>query len=458
MSAEPARRRRLPSIEYVFMLPIAAAIGYTIWFFFTYDYLPQPFFYEPSGTWMDWYSLTRWAHMEGAYDTEGSIYPPLTFVLMKIFTVPHCYALTISEEARDCDWLGGAALSTMFLANIVLTYFTFRRIDPRTAIPRTFALALGCPMLFAFERGNLLIFTYACMLLGFGPLVKSARLRWLFVGLAVNFKVYLISAVAAPLLKRRWVVFEGMLIATVLVYLATWFIMGEGGPDQIVRNISNYTAGFGAAAALDLWFAATYIPLRTLMTGSFPIYTILGSREADMVVIGVTVFTRAIQGLILLAALAAWLRPEVVSLRRVVLLAVTLALSSSEAGGYTEILMLLFVFMEPRRGGWRTIAIVIAYILCIPADYTFGKLPPLVRYSWLSDVEVIVQYGVGLMSLLRPGLSMIMAALFAGATIQAVWQDIRAQGWRQRWRFRHDLPLFTGSGAAVRPNAGHTAP
>ena len=92
-------------IEYLLAAPIVAAIGYTIWFFDTYHYLPQPFFYEPSGTWMDWYSLTQWSQHVGAYEIERTIYPPLSFVLMKLFAIPHCYALTYSEEARSCDCL-----------------------------------------------------------------------------------------------------------------------------------------------------------------------------------------------------------------------------------------------------------------------------------------------------------------------------------------------------------------
>ena len=433
-----------PWIELLLIVPIAASIGYTVWFFFQNHYLPQPFFYEPSGTWMDWYSLSQWSQHQGAYDIAQTIYPPLSFVLMKLFTFPHCYALTYSEEVRSCDWIGGVALTAMWLINIPLTFLTYYKIDRRTAFPRAFAMGLGFPMLFAFERGNLLTFCYACMLLGFGPLLKSARLKWVFAGFAVNFKVYLISAIVAPLLRRRWTAVEGMIISGVLIYLVTWFILGEGSPGQIYRNISNYSAGFGAAAALDLWFPSSYIPVETLLTGTFPIYVVLGSHAADVAVIGVTAFTHIIQALILLAAVATWLRPEAVPSHRMVYLAVTLALSTSEAGGYTEMLMLMFVFMERWRGIARPIAIVIAYILCISFDLSLGDLPPVVRDSFLGNAEVIAQYGVGIMSLLRPGLCLIIAALIAGVTLSDVWADFRRQGWRDRWRYRHDLPLLPG--------------
>ncbi|WHU03063.1 glycosyltransferase family 87 protein [Sphingomonas sp. NIBR02145] len=459
MTETPRPVRQSVWMEYALILPIIAAIGYTTWFFFYYHYLPQPFFYEPSGTWMDWYSLTRWSQKPGAYEIERTIYPPLSFVLMRMFSIPHCYALTYSEEARACDWLGGVALTAMWLGTVVLTFLSYRKVDRRTALPRAFAMTFGFPMIYAFERGNLLIFCYACILLGFGPLLKSAWLRWFFAGLAVNFKVYLVGAIVAPLLRRRWVAFEGMLLFTVLIYLASWYILGEGSPSQIYRNITSYSTGFGAQAALDLWFPATYLPLKTLMTGTFPIYTVVSSTMADGLVIGVTIFTRVIQASILIAAAAAWLRPEAVPPRRVVFLAIAFALSASEAGGYTEMLTLVFVFMEKRRGFERTTALYIAYFLSIPFDFTLGLLPPLVRYSYLANVEVIAQYGVGVMSLLRPGLSMIIAGLLSIQTVREVVADIRNQGWQNRWRYRFDWPVLPGVLRPSRPRqAGEEGP
>jgi len=444
MTTAPGARRNTRSLELFMCVPIIASIGYTIWFLLKYHYLPQPFFYEPSGTWMDWYSLTQWGQHKGAYDTAQSIYPPLSFVLLKLFAIPHCYTLTYSEEVRPCDWLGGVVLSLMWFANFPLTYFSFRKIDRATALPRSFALAFGFPMLFAFERGNLLLFCYACVILAYGPLLKSARLRWFFAGVAVNFKVYLVAALLAPLLRRRWLAVEGAVIFMVLVYLVTWFIMGEGSPAQLIRNLTNYSGGFGAAALLDLWFPSSYVPVRLLLDGSFPVYVILGSKEASIVYIGVTVLMRSVQGLIVLAAVAAWFRPEAVPQHRLVYLAITLALSASEAGGYTQVLLILFVFMETWRGIARPMAIVIAYILSISFDVTLSGVPPLVRDSFLGNTFVIAEYGFGVMSLLRPGLMLTMAALLSYVTIGDVWADIRRQGWSGRWRYRRDLPLLPG--------------
>jgi hypothetical protein len=283
--------------------------------------------------------------------------------------------------------------------------------------------------------------------LAYGPLLKSARLRWLCAGLAVNFKVYMVAGLLAPLLRRRWLAVEGAIISTALVYLVTWYILGEGSPAQLVNNLTGYSAAFGAfgiAAGLDVWFPSSYRPVQLLLGGTFPIYIVLSSQQVTTILFCLTAFVRSIQGLILLAAASAWLRPEAVPPHRLVYLAISLALSVSEAGGYTEILLILFVFMERWQGFARPAAILIAYFLSISFDVTLGPAPPAVLYSFIGNTYVIAQYGIGVMSLLRPGLTLIMAALLSWVTIAAVWSDIRTAGWSGRWRYRRDLPLLPG--------------
>lgn len=440
MTGRPSR----PSarIEYLLMLPILAGIGYAAWFFLQNRYLPQPFFYDPSGTWMDWYSLTRWSQYAGAYDVERTIYPPLSFTLLRLFTLPHCYAPGYPGDARGCDWLGGVALVAIWLVNVALTFLSYRKLDRRTALPRAFAMTFGFPMVYALERGNLVIFCYASVLLGFGPLLRSARLRWLFAAFAVNLKIYLIGAIVAPLLRRRWLAVEAMVGLTVLAYLASWYLLGEGRPYQIYRNLTTYSGEVDAQAALNLWFPSTYTPLKAMLGGAFPIATGMPPAMAEAIATGLTIFTRAVQALILLAAAAAWLRPEAVPPRRIIFLAIAFALSASEAGGYTEIVLLVFVFMEKRRGFERGAAILLAYFLAIPFDIALSQFPPLVRHSWLGNAEVTVHYGIGVMSLLRPSLMMLIAALLSVLTIRQVRADVRAQG--HRWRYRFDRPVLRG--------------
>lgn len=404
---------------------------------------------------MDWYSLTAFAQFGGAYDVGGTIYPPLSFVVLRLFSFRSCYADNGSEWARDCDWLGVAVLSSILLINVVLTFKTFYKHDRTTFFPRAFALSLGLPMVFTYERGNLLLFCYACVLLSFGSILKSARLRWFFGGLAANFKIYLIGVLVAPLLRRGWIRAEGMIISALAIYLVTFLVLGDGSPSQVYQNLTAYSAGFGSTRLNDLWYPSSLIPAITLLNGtSFQVTSIMDSNVADMLLTLATSLMKITQLLIAIGAFAVWLRPEAVPNTRVVFLAIAMAVSTSEAGGYTEMLLLLFVFMERWEGWARPIAITSAYILCVPIDYVQKKLAPVVQTSWLmGGASVYGEYGVGWLAIVRPLIAMLIIWCMVLLILSQVWSDIQNQGWKTRWRFRRDFPIMPGPGSARPPRA-----
>ena len=443
MSAGSRPSRWQMAIEYTFVAAIMVAWVHMVWFFIEYGYLRQPFFYEPSGTWMDWYSLSYFAHAKGAYDIERTIYPPLSFVLMKFLGLSHCYANNSSEAVRACDWLGAVGLTGFYALSVIVTFIYFRKVDKATYIPRSIAMAFGLPLVYAFERGNMVFIAYIFYMLAYGPILKSARLRWLSAGIVLNFKVYLIGAVLAPLARRRWMPVEGALISAAAIYLASWAILGEGSPREILRNLMDYSSGFGAQRLLDVWYASSMVPIRTLMQSEFPLYSAFSSNQVDIIYAFATALTYLTQGLAIAAVAAAFLRPEVVPNNRLILMGAVVALSSKEAGGYTEVFLLVSVFTEQWRGRLRPAAIIMAYSLCIPEDIIIpAGFPQLVRDSFLSGREVSAEYGIGAIALIRPVIMFTACNCLALATIVDVWKDVRTQGWKSRWRFRRDWPLL----------------
>ncbi|KQS03396.1 hypothetical protein ASG11_03250 [Sphingomonas sp. Leaf357] len=426
-------------------LAVAALLVRALWWLYAYGQLPQPFFYEPSDSFMDWFNTAYWAHDKGAYDSWRTIYPPLSFVVIRLLGKAGCYVGAEGLPARDCDWVGLVALHAIFVLNIVLIAMSYLKIDRRTALPRSFALATGMPMMFALERGNILLLCFTAMLLAYGPLLRSTRLRWMFAGAAVNFKVYLIAAIAAQALKRRWLWVEGALLSTVIIYLLSYGILGAGTPREIVTNITDYSSGFIASQVLDIWYSVTYQPLISLLQGeTFPTTAVIGSRTVEIGLVVVPLLTLFGQVSVIVGVIATWLRPEVVPAYRVAFFGTVLALISSEAGGYTETMVILFVFMEPWRGIGRPLAILCCYILCLPGDIAIGYIPPIIRDSFLVGHSVEVQFSIGLGMFLRPGLMILIAIFLSATTVRDVWVDIRAQGWKNRWRYRRDWPLLPG--------------
>lgn len=409
-------------------------------------HLPAPYLPNPMATWQDWFSTAYWAHDRGAYDVWGTIYPPLSFLWLRLVSVSGCYGADAVIEPRGCDWLGAATLHGAYVLDTVLIGLTFSRIDRRTALPRSIAFAVGLPMTYALDRGNLVLVALACVILGFGPLLKSARLRWLAAGLAVNFKVYLVAGIMAQLLRRRWRWFEGAAALTMLIYLATFALLGHGTPIELYRNIMAFTEDSRPDRFTDIWYATSYGPaIALLVTPPAPLLAALGQPMIGALLMLLPLLVLVTQLAIIAAAAAAWLRPEAVPPFRLTGLAIGLALISSEAGGYTQVLIILFAFMEPWRGAGRIVAILAAYLLCLPADVVLIALPPLPSMGWLGGGPVIADQAVTLGPLVRPALVLAMPLALACVTIAEVRADVVGQGWRDRWRFRHDRRFLSSA-------------
>lgn len=408
---------RFPWTEAALAGLVLVAVLYSAVHLARLGFLPSPFFYEPMDTFADWFNTAFWARQAGAYDTWGAVYPPLSFIILRLTTLDYCYPEVRQFEgspgydARSCDWLGMVVMLVIFALNVLLTWKTFRKLDRSTAPMRTIGVAFGMPMLMALERGNLLILAYTFVLLAFGPLIASARLRWLFVALAINLKVYLVGAVAALLLKRRWLWVEAALIATVLTYLLTLAVFGDGTPMQMFENIRVFSEN-KAAQILDGWSAFTYIPLASVVNlGTFPLSGIIGSRWVEVLDILLPLLRLVTMGLIALAAFAIWLKPGYYAPNRAVLLGIMMALSASESGIYTLVFIFLFVMMEPWRGFARKWAIIMCYVLAMPFDVAIDRLPEMVTYFYFTGAEGIMPREIVLGPFVRP--LMIMTVIWA---------------------------------------------
>lgn len=432
-------------LEPLMMVVVLGGIVRAFFYFRTYSHFPQPFFYEPFDVWMDWFNTAYWAYSPGAYDSWGTVYPPLSFAFLRIFSLNRCYVEASGYTARECDWVGLAALHGFFLLNLVLLWLTFRKVDRKTALWRAVGLGLSLPCLYGLERGNLVVVTFTFFVIGVGPLLSSARLRWLALALAVNFKVYLIAVLFPHLLKRRWIWFEGAFISVILVYLASYAYFGHGSILETYSNISNSANIYQAITFLDIWYNVTFKPLMSLVTGqSWIVYQQFGSRFVDAVYMILSTVHIGAMISIGLAAIAAWLRPEVVPMSRLTLLALMMASLAAEPGGYTSSFFIFLVFLEPWRGLARAWSIFACYILCVPLDISVGEVAPMIQESYLAGHQTFFRYYVTVGPFVRPLLVLSIVYCMALLTIRDVWADIRLQGWSSRWRYRRDAPLLPG--------------
>jgi hypothetical protein len=448
MTGASPRSRAGSLVETVLAAVIIGSVCYCLWHLWRFFYLPQPFFYEPDDLFADWFNTAYWARDPGTYDVWRTVYPPLSFVFLRIFTLDSCYLksraydASVGYAARDCDWLGLTTIGLIVLLNLLLIYRVYSKWDRKTAIQRTICLGLGLPMLDGLERGNLVLISFTLLLLAFAPLVRSARLRWICAGTMVNFKVYLIAPVAALLLKRKWRWVECAMLATAIVYLASYAAFGRGTPDQIYENIQSFT-NIPAQGILDFWYSTTYEALISLLKGNaFPFVIVIGSRNVDLLLFWIPALQHLTQAIIIIAAAAIWVRPESISTYRAVNLAILLVVITTEPGGYAQVYFMLFTLLEPWKGGLRKTAILLCYLLAIPLDIPIDSVPEVVRDTYVGHTTVLVAFKVMIGPFFRPLFILIIANCIALQTIAEVWHDIREQGWSRRWRFRRDAPLL----------------
>lgn len=445
-------------IEWFFALVTLCSVVYSLYFLWENNYLPQPFFYEPNDLFADWFNTAYWARDKGSYDVWTALYPPISFVFLRIFTLDSCYlrsrayTASVGYDARECDWLGMISIFVLFIIDFALVYYSFRKRDRKTALPRAICLGLGWPMLDGLERGNLVLVAFLLLMLALGPILRSHAKRCLCAGLAINFKVYLIAAFMPLLIRRRWRQVEWILLATVLVYLVSYSLLGRGTFSEVVRNLISWDA-LTMVQPLDLWFSTTYGALIKLLGGDvFPSDLLFGSHTVDVLLILLPSLLNAVRGLIVVACAMAWLRPEAVPHWRLANMGLMFALMTSEAGGYAPIYFIYFVFMEPWKHWEQKVAIFLCMCMAPSLDIPIDQVPPIVRDTYVRHSTTLITFKITLWPFIRPLVIETIASMLALVTIRQVWMHVRQHGGTPAWRFRHDVAILPMGSEPVRGN------
>lgn len=411
-------------VESLLGLIVVGSVVWAGWYVVHRGYLPQPFFWVVSDTFMDWHNPAFWSHNPGAYDAWRSVYPPLSFVFLKVFSTGTCYAAD-PFVGRNCDLWGQIALFGFWALNAVLLFKVYRRIDPRTAFLRAAVLSLGMPMLFGIERGNLIIPCFTAFILGHTHLLESARGRWLAHAIAINFKPYLVLTLLPLLVQRRWRWFEGAGIATLALYLLTLVLIGGGTPMQIAQHARELAALQSGDSWADLYHATSYGPLVRFLNSDFPVLYYVGSRPVELLNLGLPLLITLGQLSVVAAMALAAAKPSAVPTRWMTGAICAMILSSSQPSAYAQILMLFFVFMEPWKGGIRIAMLLSAYALSFVGEYVIFEIPQAPMEAWLTGRQVIPSVGVALGQFIRPGLILLIQLSFVGLILQSVLKAYR---------------------------------
>lgn len=415
-------RRFVPlASEIALALGVIASFLWTVSIFRDTAFLPQPFVFDTNDTFMDWFNTAYWANNQGAFDVWKTIYPPLSFAFLDTFSLPGCY-LQSPFHARDCDWLGRATIYGFYVADVVLAWIAFRRADRSTAPMRTVAIAIGLPLLFTLERGNLILVAFAFFIIAHGE-IASRRWQVAAMAMTINFKPYLVLPAFAHAMKRDWRIFELAGIAAIALYLLTLAWVGGGSPLEIVENTRNWVIFQGGKVYDEINYSTSYAPLLNFQTMQVPVLQFVPSRLVERIVLLVPVVIHSSQAIAFAALVAAWVQPRAIPTARMATLLFGVYIVTQSPGGYAQLFLLFLVFLEPWRRAGPILAVTCAYLLSLVGDVQITSVLQINATSWLGGRSVEPDFGLTWGHFIRPGL--IVLILWA-LSIDTVIQSLKA--------------------------------
>lgn len=404
--SEPANRL-MRLVELLLVLLIIAGFVRVYMLFMSNGYLGAPFVFDVADTFMDWFNTAYYAQNGGAYSRWRTIYLPLSFVITGTFGNPLCYKAA-PYDARDCDVVGIAFILLMYVGCIAVTGMAFWRRDKRTAVMRTIAIGIGGPLLYALERGQIIMLTYITMVMLYGDLLRS---RWTYVATAAfmaNTKVYMVFPILGLAIKRKWRLLELCGLASIALYLVTMLIVGEGNPIELISNLQNWFSIRLGTIWDEMLYTTTYKPLLELDVRQYPVRDYLEQRYVDTAMLFVQSYVLTSRAAALLCVAFAWLYPRAISMHRLVFFILMQSFINQNPGGYAITLIVFLVFLERAGGPATVIALICAYLISVPGDIMLVKLFDVERAAWLSGRQVMSEYVVPWGALIRPGVIAIM--------------------------------------------------
>lgn len=421
-------------IEWILCGLVVAGVVHAGWHLVTQGYLPLPFFYDLNDSMMDGYSTAYYANNPGAYDVWYSVYPPFSFVFLKFITDPSCYRQFDYYYSRDCDWIPRIVIFAIFFLNILLVYLTYRKHDRKTAFTRALAVSIGMPALFGLDRLNLVVPCFTCFVLSTGSLLRSARLRTLALAASINFKPYLLVTIIPSLLKRQWTRFEYYCLWIILIYLLTMFMMGDGTPFQIARDILNFSNAFAKPASIgsaisSFSYSTSFSPILRLLSSDVPLLFFFDSKVVE--VVGTLLSTLILAGEVgvALCCLAAVIRPSRVHARRFMALIVAALLSRSDiSGGYSLVFLTYLIFFENFKTPFPALLLVFAYLLSIPYDYIFYPITHRYESVYWTGKQVYSDPGATYGDFIRPSLILLIQYIYVGLNLWAILGPQKGRG------------------------------
>jgi len=401
-------RNQFDTLALVFGIQVLGFF-YCLWFLTRHGYLPV----FPQFTFaalMDFFDPLYWSENDGRYTEWKSVYPPLNFLFLKSVKLillgdsnfSNSFALRASAFPAALFFL----FSYLIVPALVLKTKLWNCFNATEKILLYFTIILSMPMLFALQRGNLIIFTLIFIALALG---KSGLVRAICIAVLINLKPYFALLLVYYLVRHNWKEFWRCTLATGMLFVGTGLLLDHNF-FLLFSNMFDWSQNTEVFSLKEVMAMPSSISAFSYVLNSEAIQRTKYSHYFNL---------HAIANLIAVIKwfAIAWILVVLYKKQKllgdthiIAILLVVISNYSIRVGGYTLIfyITLLPVFLTMR---FRNVYCVILILLSAPLDFiplakeTLGE-----QYSYLTNAMVEVHWTLGVGSVLRPILNFVLMA------------------------------------------------
>ncbi|QFY41377.1 DUF2029 domain-containing protein [Candidatus Methylospira mobilis] len=394
--------RRVIYAGVIALINVAGFI-YFILYFMENGYLPSPFIYDKANTFMDLFNPMYWAYDSGRYTEWGSVYPPLSFLVLKLINIalagaaPDGGPLAMRDDSPFV--IAGFCFICLVAPAIIMHARQWKSVASVEKVLIYVAIILSAPMLFSMERGNIVVL---CPVLLVAAISEIGFKRILSIALLINIKPYFAVLMVYFLIRKNLKGFLFCSIAAFMVFLATGLVLDE-------NFLCFFTNIIGFGQAKDLFTVGEVMALPSSVSAfSYVLQDPEGSAYALSyavfdVVLAVNLIEATKWVLIIVSVVAVFLKAQKMRDGEIfaLLVVVTTNLGVS-VGGYTLILyiVLIPIFIK-MRFSWLYIGIL--SMMSMPLDIiALANMNFGIHYAYLSGSNRYIDWSLGLGSIVRP--------------------------------------------------------
>lgn len=382
---------------------------YFIGFFFKNGYLPSPFLYDKSDTFMDLFNTLHWAYDAGRYTDWGSVYPPLNFFILRFFHFAFSSGgYAAPQVMRDTSpyIIVGFCFVYLLVPALLLKTRQWLTFPSNVKVIIYFIVVFSSPLLFALERGNMIVL--ALLLLPF-ILSQTGLARQTTIAILINLKPYFVLLTFYYVARRDWKGFAGCAALAGLIFLISGALL-DANFLIFFLNLLSFSHGDAVFSLREVMSLPSSISAFSYVFRN-PAGAMLaaGHLKAEMIPVVVYMIESAKWIVLIISFVGLVVKAQLLRDGEILaLIVVAISNLGVWVGGYTIIfyVALIPVFVNLR---WNWLYIGILALLAMPLDMVHLMTESIgMQYSYLSDSFLNIQWTLGLGSALRPVLNMVL--------------------------------------------------